>query len=111
MVVEHLPEPGYQFAEVARVLAPGGTFVFHTPNARSYVIALARMVPEPVKKILVRIMEGREAVDVYPTFYRANEATTISAVRHAPGLDLAVLEVAPITPAFHIAPPLVLPAH
>jgi SAM-dependent methyltransferase len=109
MVVEHLPEPGHQFAEVARVLAPGGTFVFHTPNLRSYIIALARMLPERVKKALVKIMEGREGVDVYPTFYRANEATAITAAAKRSGLELAELEFVPSTPAFHVVPPLLIP--
>jgi hypothetical protein len=54
-------------------------------------------------------MEGREAVDVYPTFYRANEATTISAVAKRSGLDLAELEFVPSTPAFHVVPPLLIP--
>ena len=45
MVVEHLDDPSSQFAEVSRVLVPGGVFVFHTPNAQSYVIAAARVFP------------------------------------------------------------------
>src|SRR5437879_6263401 len=32
MVVEHLDAPDTQFAEVHRVLCPGGRFLFHTPN-------------------------------------------------------------------------------
>ena len=32
MVMEHVEEPGQVLAEVRRVLAPGGLFLFHTPN-------------------------------------------------------------------------------
>jgi SAM-dependent methyltransferase len=33
-VLEHLPDPARAFAEVSRVLVPGGRFIFLTPNAR-----------------------------------------------------------------------------
>jgi ubiquinone/menaquinone biosynthesis C-methylase UbiE len=74
MVVEHLDQPEKQFAEVARVLRPGGRFVFHTPNAQAYATRVARLIPEGAKGILARVLEGRRTEDVFPTFYRANTA-------------------------------------
>ena len=35
-VLEHLVQPALTFAEVARILRPGGHFIFLTPNAVSY---------------------------------------------------------------------------
>jgi SAM-dependent methyltransferase len=34
-VVEHLPHPGKAIAELGRVMAPGGTLIFATPNLAS----------------------------------------------------------------------------
>ncbi len=45
MVVEHLDHPERQFREVARVLRPGGIFLYHTPNADNYQVRIARLVP------------------------------------------------------------------
>jgi ubiquinone/menaquinone biosynthesis C-methylase UbiE len=76
MVVEHLPEPFLIFRELSRVLAPGGALMVHTPNARNYLV-LANIV---AKKILPRsvvvelVKDGRAVDDIYPTYYRANDA-------------------------------------
>lgn len=74
MVVEHLEDPGASFAEVARVLKPGGLFLFHTPNAQAFPTALARMVPDAVKAPLARVLDGRKSIDVFQTWYRCNTA-------------------------------------
>ena len=108
MVVEHLSDPAAQFAEVARVLSPGGRFVFHTPNADSYITRLVRVLPDPVKKTLARLSEGRPSEDVYPTFYRANDATTVEKMSAKAGLGLASIEFVPSGPAFHLVPPVLV---
>jgi ubiquinone/menaquinone biosynthesis C-methylase UbiE len=95
MVVEHLQHPRDSFAELRRVLRPGGHFVFHTPNARGYATQLARLVPEAIKGRLVRLLDGRPSDDVFPTFYRANTAEQIQTVAAAVGFE--VEEVRPIT--------------
>jgi SAM-dependent methyltransferase len=72
MVVEHLDDPFRQFAEVARVLRPGGRFLLHTPNARAYTTRAARLVPRGLKVGLARRLEGRPPEDVFPAHYRVN---------------------------------------
>jgi len=109
MVVEHLADPAGQFAEVARVLKPGGIFLFHTPNVQSYVIALARLLPDGMKRVLAKIMEGRESADVYPTFYRANRASEIGPVAQRGGLVVSGIEFVASTPAFNLFAPLLIP--
>ena len=106
MVVEHLNDPSTQFAEVARVLSPGGSFVFHTPNAQSYIISVARLMPEALKKTLARMLEGRVAEDVYPTHYLANRRPQIEAVAKASGFEIDQLEFVASAPVLGVIPPL-----
>jgi ubiquinone/menaquinone biosynthesis C-methylase UbiE len=87
MVVEHLDDPDTQFGEVARVLRPGGTFIFHTPNASSYFVFLARLLPDVVKRPLVKLLDGREEHDVFPTHYRANRDRDIQRIAARSGFE------------------------
>jgi SAM-dependent methyltransferase len=77
MVVEHVREPEFLFREIARVLAPGGTVVLHTPNVAGYTTVLARMIPASLVSRTAALLLGRKSEDVYPTFYRANSETAL----------------------------------
>lgn len=71
-VLEHLEEPAHALAEIARVLRPGGRFVFRTPNLYHYVpvaaLLLRKMGYQPDKRFSAD--GGRH--EVFPTFYKAN---------------------------------------
>jgi ubiquinone/menaquinone biosynthesis C-methylase UbiE len=79
MVVEHLPAPFTIFQEMSRVLAPGGTLMVHTPNTRNYLvfanILAKKLLPRPPALKLVH--DGRAGDDIYPTYYRANNARAL----------------------------------
>jgi SAM-dependent methyltransferase len=45
-VMEHVENPKAVFAEVSRVLRPGGVFIVLTPNLRHYVSAISRLTPQ-----------------------------------------------------------------
>jgi 2-polyprenyl-3-methyl-5-hydroxy-6-metoxy-1,4-benzoquinol methylase len=96
MVVEHLPHPHSIFQEIARVLAPGGALLVHTPNTRNYLI-LANMV---AKKLLPRSLvlklahDGRAADDIFPTYYRANKASSLRNLGASVGLQPASVRFA-----------------
>ena len=79
MVVEHLPAPFTIFQEMSRVLAPGGTLMVHTPNTRNYLvfanILAKKLLPRFIVLKLVR--DNRAADDIYPTYYRANNARAL----------------------------------
>ena len=70
-VLEHLPNPEDVFAEVARVLKPGGRFLAKTPNKHHYVPLIARLTPHLFHQWIVR-WRGRAGDDVFPTRYLAN---------------------------------------
>jgi SAM-dependent methyltransferase len=70
-VLEHLEEPLQVFREVARVLKPGGVFLFKTPNKWHYMPTIARLTPHGFHQYVNRL-RGRAEVDTFPTRYRAN---------------------------------------
>ena len=108
MVVEHLDRPEVQFAEIARVLRPGGTLLLHTPNALGYVTLMNRCVPHAVSRRVAKLFDGREAGDVFPAYYRANTPRQLNALAARTGLELSGVRLLTTSAAFAIIPPLAL---
>jgi SAM-dependent methyltransferase len=72
-VLEHVEKPEIFFAECSRVLKPGGYLCLRTPNRWSYVSMVASVVPNAFHaKVVSWVQPGRQALDVFPTYYRAN---------------------------------------
>lgn len=92
-VAEHLPDPRMVFADVRRVLAPGGKFVFHTPNYLYYLMAIASFVPARLKNWLILKLERRPAEDVFPAFYRINTERRIRELAREVGFSVERLQV------------------
>jgi SAM-dependent methyltransferase len=93
-LLEHLGEPWRDFAELKRVLRPGGVFVFITPNRRHPLALLNRLLGRAGQgqRWLVSRLYGRGAGDTFPTYYRANSPKTLAALAAAHGLQLEGLE-------------------
>jgi len=106
MVVEHLDHPERQFREVARVLRPGGVFLYHTPNADNYQVRIARLVPEGLKSMLANALEGRRGEDVFPTHYRANTAADTGRLADEAGLIVERIDFISSYPGLGMVPPL-----
>ena len=92
MVVEHLSNPARSFAEIVRVLSPGGTLIVHTPNLLNYMIfanhTMGRIVPWKLRLRLIESAERRSGKDVFPTYYRANTFSSISRIGAKLGLQV-----------------------
>ena len=95
MVVEHLDNPSLQMRQIARVLRPGGLFVFHTPNLFGYATILARLIPEFLKFRIIYLLERRREDDIFKTFYKLNSRAGI--IRLAGENSFRVKEIKMIT--------------
>jgi hypothetical protein len=106
MVVEHLAEPCRVFAEIRRVLTPGGLFLFHTPNLKGYIAMLSKYVPNGIKRRAATFLDGRQPEDVYPTYYRCNTEEAITRTAQSSGLNVAKILYIPTTTVFGRIPPM-----
>ena len=109
-VAEHLENPRKVLAEFARVLAPGGRVIIHTPNVSSYaahiVEAGRRVLPKSFIMKMIRFMDFREEEDVFPTYYRANTYDDLTAVARQAGLSSEKVLLVPARPLFYFIAPL-----
>jgi SAM-dependent methyltransferase len=83
-VLEHIDDPERALAEVARVLTPGGSFAFITPN-RNYPTFLAslwvqRLLPFPLARRLIVPLAKRRSTEVYRSFYRMSTRRRLEAL-------------------------------
>ena len=91
-VLEHLDDPAKVFAEVSRVLKPGGRFLAKTPNRWHYVTLIAAWTPDSFHKFYNERL-GRKSEDTYPTLYRANDDRTVRRLAKAAGLETVEIEL------------------
>jgi len=109
-VAEHLERPREALSEFARVLAPGGRVIIHTPNVSSYAVRVAelgrRILPKPFIMELIRYMDFREEEDVFPTYYRANTCADLAAAAGQAGLSTEKMLLVPERPLFYFIAPL-----
>jgi ubiquinone/menaquinone biosynthesis C-methylase UbiE len=85
-VMEHLADPRCAFAQIARVLAPGGHWIFLTPNARNPLTFANRLMRGPLQARLVRRLYARAESDTFPVRYHANTPARIEQLARQVGL-------------------------
>lgn len=76
-VFEHLAKPKTVFDEVARVLRPGGVFIFKTPNKFHYMPVISMVTPHKFHEWIGKVL-ARESIDTFPTHYKANSVKDVS---------------------------------
>lgn len=93
-VLEHLSEPGQVFCEIARMLRPGGHFLFLTPNAKHPIPRLSKRLTKNLaaQRKLVQRLYNRDPVDTFSVQYRANTWEKIDAFAVQAGLRLVEVE-------------------
>ncbi len=93
-LLEHLPYPAQTFAEIARVLRPGGRFFFLTPNLRHPVPRLSQWLArlKALQPALVGVIYRRAEADTFPVCYRANTSETLERLAAHSGLRLVQME-------------------
>jgi SAM-dependent methyltransferase len=98
-VLEHLQYPEFDLTEIARILRPGGSFLFITPNAAHPLIRLNHVVGRvsTLQAWLVERFFQRQRADTFPAYYRANRRRRLSVLGRRHNLSLVSLE--------HIADP------
>jgi len=108
MVVEHIETPAPVLQEIARILKPGGLFLFHTPNRLGYSSLVTHLIPSSLLPRLAEFLLGRKPEDVYETFYRLNTKQAIDTAARAAGLDLVEFTYLESSAQARMAGPLVI---
>jgi hypothetical protein len=108
MVFEHLKNPVQQLKDIYRILVPGGLVIFHTPNAMSYGTVAARLIPEYVKNIVIRMLHERTSEDVFRAYYKINTVRQIEIMARAAGLQIESIQFILSDAQLVVCPPLVV---
>jgi ubiquinone/menaquinone biosynthesis C-methylase UbiE len=71
-LLEHTRDITKMYKEISRILKPNGYFIFLTPNLFDYGSLISKLIPNRFHPYLVRMTEGRDLKDTFPTFYKSN---------------------------------------
>ncbi|MCB2100920.1 MAG: class I SAM-dependent methyltransferase [Rhodobacterales bacterium] len=91
-VMEHVEDADGAFRELARVLRPGGHYVFLTPNRYDYASIFASIVPNKAHGKVVKYVSGRDERDTFPTCYNANTFRDIRRLSAANGFRIVEIQ-------------------
>jgi SAM-dependent methyltransferase len=89
MVFEHVDRPEIFLREIHRVLKPGGSIFFRTPNLGHYVAMGSRLTPFWIHRHLANRMRGlpTDTHEPWPTRYRLNTRSAVSRLAREAGFS------------------------
>jgi SAM-dependent methyltransferase len=107
-VMEHVEDPMSFLCEVSRVLKPGASFFFRTPNKYHYVSLIGRMTPHWFHERVANRARGLapDAHEPYPTYYRHNSRKEISDCARSAGFRVVELKFVESEPSYLVFNPL-----
>ena len=104
-VIEHVEDAQAHLVEISRVLAPGGAYLFRTPNFFHYVGLAAHFTPHSFHlQVANRLRDAPEdSHDPYPTMYRLNTRRAIRRSAAAAGFTVEQLSMVESEPMYGLS--------
>jgi SAM-dependent methyltransferase len=108
-VLEHIEEPKGFLTEVYRLLKPGCSFFFRTPNIFHYVGLVSACTPHSLHEFVANPVRGlaKDAHKPWPTYYRMNRRSRLERLALEAGfaeIELRMIEPNPSYLEFHVIP-------
>ena len=99
-LMEHLAAPRPAYAEIHRILRPGGHYVHLVPNLWDYGSIAAKLIPNRLHPKIVSWIEGRAVTDTFPAYFRCSTRGAIQSLCDSTGLELVSCEYIGQYPAY-----------
>jgi SAM-dependent methyltransferase len=100
--LEHVEDPAGFMSEAWRVLRPGGSMFFRTPNRRHYVATISRLTPHWFHRLVANRARNlpTDTHEPWPTFYRLNTPGDVEQVAIRAGFREAELRMCEAEPSY-----------